>query len=274
MAKGIYCYIDNKNNKVVYIGKDSNIDKQKRRRNHLAQSTYSQQPINRILQNNPDRYNYRILVQLSNDFSDDDLNDLEGLFIKELNTYHYNNPHGFNFTKGGDGATGCWPSLETRKKISESRSKAQNTTGFYRVSKQKNDCKQGFTWCYQYQYKSIKKSISNINLLKLKEKVSTQGLPWKILDEEQAKKSLEENNRCQHKKWGDSRNTTGFYRVYKHKNEKYKKGFLWCYYMKQNRQYIYASNLETLQGKIEERGLDWKIIDDEKAQKSFLEDRG
>ena len=49
MAKGIYCYIDNKNNKVVYIGKDSNIDKQKRRRNHLAQSTYSQQPINRIL---------------------------------------------------------------------------------------------------------------------------------------------------------------------------------------------------------------------------------
>ena len=43
--------------------------------------------------------------------------------------------------------------------------------------------------------------------------------------------------------------------------------------MKQNRQYIYSSNLETLQAKIEERGLDWKIIDDEKAQKSFLEDR-
>ena len=45
--------------------------------------------------------------------------------------------------------------------------------------------------------------------------------------------------------------------------------------MEQNHQKkcIYASNLEALQVKIEERGLDWKIIDDEKAQKSFLEDK-
>ena len=266
MAKGIYCYIDKENDKIVYVGKDSNIDKQKRRRDHLAPSRYNEQLINRILQNNPNRYIYQVLWEI-NDCTDNHLNQMEIFYIKKYDPQ-------FNFTEGGGGMSGFKCSEGTRKKISESRSKAQNTTGFYRVYKQKdNTYKQGFTWCYQYQYKSIKKSITNTNLLKLQKKIDSQNLPWKILDEEKAKKSLEENNRCQHKKWGDSRNTTGFYRVYKHKNEKYKKGFLWCYYMKQNRQYIYSSNLETLQAKIEERGLDWKIIDDEKAQKSFLEDR-
>ena len=78
-------------------------------------------------------------------------------------------------------------SAETRKKISEAR----NTTGFYRVSKHNNNCKQGFSWRYTYQ----NKEISYVNILKLKDKVEAQGLPWEIIDEEKAKESLELNNK-------------------------------------------------------------------------------
>ena len=87
-------------------------------------------------------------------------------------------------------------SEETRKKIS----KSQNTTGFYRVSKVKDNAyKQGFIWRYRYQNKLTEKKISSINLLKLKEKVGAQNLPWKIIDDEKAQKSLEENNKYHHK---------------------------------------------------------------------------
>lgn len=91
-------------------------------------------------------------------------------------------------------------SEETRKKISESLSKALNTTGFYRVNKEKNStCKQGFMWRYRYPNKSTRKKITSTNLLKLKEKVEAQNLPWKIIDDEKAKKSIEENNKYHHK---------------------------------------------------------------------------
>ena len=63
-------------------------------------------------------------------------------------------------------------SKETRKKISE----VHNTTGFYRVCKEKNNtCKQGFVWRYKYQYKSTRKQISSVNLLKLKEKIESKA---------------------------------------------------------------------------------------------------
>ena len=37
---GIYAYFDKKDNSVVYVGKDSNIDKGKRRRDHIQPSNY------------------------------------------------------------------------------------------------------------------------------------------------------------------------------------------------------------------------------------------
>ena len=73
MTKGIYCYLDTKQNEVVYIGKDSNIDKNRRHRDHLAPSKYNQQQINRILQNNPSRYQYQVLWEID-DCTDNHLN--------------------------------------------------------------------------------------------------------------------------------------------------------------------------------------------------------
>ena len=237
MAKGIYCYIDKENDKIVYVGKDSNINKNKRHRDHLAPSLYNAQPINRILQNNPDRYKYCALWEID-DCTDNHLNQMEIFYIKKYDPK-------FNFTDGGEGISGLMHSEETRKKISETlkgennpnygktlseetrkkmsennarywqgkkhseetrkkmsefRSKVRNITGFYRVSKQKdNTYKQGFKWRYQYQYKSIKKSITSIDLKKLEKKVKAQNLPWKIIDDEKAQKSLEENNKYHHK---------------------------------------------------------------------------
>jgi len=50
---GIYAYFDKKDNSVAYVGKDSNIEKNQRHKEHLRPSRYDDQPFNRILQSNP-----------------------------------------------------------------------------------------------------------------------------------------------------------------------------------------------------------------------------
>lgn len=70
-------------------------------------------------------------------------------------------------------------SEESRKKISESNSKAQNTSGYYRVSKKKDSCcKQGFYWRYRYYEDGKPKEIISVSLDKLEEKVKAKGLKW------------------------------------------------------------------------------------------------
>lgn len=55
MSKGIYKYTDLEINEIVYVGKDSHIDRNDRHKAHMRPSRYDDQPFNRILQNNPDR---------------------------------------------------------------------------------------------------------------------------------------------------------------------------------------------------------------------------
>lgn len=110
---GIYCYEDTlKDNEIVYIGKDSNITRNKRHKDHLAKGNYNAQQINRVLQNNPNRYSYRILKQWKKEEYNLNLaNVLEILYIRRYNPL-------FNFTKGGEGILGHKHSLKTREKIS------------------------------------------------------------------------------------------------------------------------------------------------------------
>ena len=110
--KGIYGYFDKKDNACVYIGKDSNLEIDKRHYDHRSPSKYNSQPFNRILQNNPNRYVYKRIYECPTHLDDIDLNGLEMQFIEALNPK-------FNFTIGGDGSNGFKHSLETRKKISE-----------------------------------------------------------------------------------------------------------------------------------------------------------
>ncbi len=70
---------------------------------------------------------------------------------------------------------------KTKKKMSE----AHNTSGYYRVSKNKNShYKQGFVWRYQYHENGKRKSISRVNIKDLEKEVKTRGLPWYKLKKE------------------------------------------------------------------------------------------
>lgn len=211
MVLGIYGYIDRKYNKIVYIGKDSNIDKNVRKYAHMQPSSYDKQSFNRILQNNPNRYTYQVFVW---DVKDQDtLNALEIQNIRQLKPK-------FNYTDGGDGICGFKHSNEAKKKMSEAHKGESNgffgrkhsdetknkisntvslrksTTGFYRVSKVLDlTCKQGFYWKYRYIYsvnnKRTRQSICSVDLLKLKKRVESQGLVWRIIDKNKAQKTLD-----------------------------------------------------------------------------------
>lgn len=167
MTQGIYCYIDKKNNKIVYIGKDSYIDKKTRDKDHKFKCHKDRQPFNKILQNNLSRYEYKVLKE--GFFSQKDLNELEKKYISQYNPK-------FNFTEGGEG---CSPHSKTKEKISLTKSKQQNSYGLYRVHKQKDKtCKQGFLWAYRYVENGKRKKISSTNIKKLEQKVKEKKLPW------------------------------------------------------------------------------------------------
>ena len=119
--KGIYAYYDLHNKYYVYVGKDSNIAHNRRHHEDKRFSCYDEQPFNRILQNNPERYEYHRLIELPDDIPNNFLNDLEFYFIDLFKTYAYENgdKHVFNFTKGGDGTSGYRHTDEARKKMSE-----------------------------------------------------------------------------------------------------------------------------------------------------------
>ena len=69
-------------------------------------------------------------------------------------------------------------SYEREKTCNESKikiSKSTNTSGYYRVTKLRDQrCKQGYTWVYQYDGKTIK----NVNIKTLEDTVKKRGLPW------------------------------------------------------------------------------------------------
>ena len=62
-------------------------------------------------------------------------------------------------------------------------SKTMTTSGYFRVTKRKNNCcKQGFTWVYQYYENGKHKNISSVDISKLEAKVKDKGLKWKKLN--------------------------------------------------------------------------------------------
>ena len=69
------------------------------------------------------------------------------------------------------------------KKNKKNISKSQNTTGFFRVSKEKcNRCKQGFAWKYQYYEDGRQKKIVRVNIKDLETEVKNRGLVWEVLN--------------------------------------------------------------------------------------------
>lgn len=113
-TKGIYCFIDKETGIVVYIGRFTG---KKRIKDHYSPSKYDKQQINRVLQNNSDRYRTEIICEYP-DLTNVELNYLE---IKEIfkHKFLYDEIPKFNFTIGGEGLSGFSHTEKTKQKLSE-----------------------------------------------------------------------------------------------------------------------------------------------------------
>lgn len=112
---GIYGYKNKKTGKIHYIGQTTQPfikrDQEHRRKkdNHLSDNK---------IQKYPTEYEMTPLVIFKlNSVTNEDLNPIETEFIKICNTFHDNNPDGWNLTMGGDSRT---VSDKTRERISRS----------------------------------------------------------------------------------------------------------------------------------------------------------
>lgn len=267
---GIYGYWDKKNNYVAYIGRDSNINNNGRFKDHLVPSRYDEQQFNRVIQNNPDRYEYFVLAE--GEFSNDELNEMESQAIEIFKTYHYDYPEKsvFNFDKGGKGKIGYHHTLDSQKQSSNSHN---NKTGFFRVIiENKPKCKKGFVFTYQYyDDNGVRKSISRTTLKALKKVVISKNLHWEIINLDNAKKTIELDNTKVNRK----NNTTGLYKVYIKKCSSCKKGFIFEYQYKHDNKIksILRTSLKSLEEEVKNRGLEWKILDEDKARETLELDK-
>ena len=241
--KGIYCYVDTWYDIIVYIGKDSSIDKNKRHKQHHYPSNYDAHPINRILQNNPGRYEYRVLE--SGIETEEELNELEIAYIEKYDTYE----NWFNYTEGGENSPRYWlgkkgelhpmyghkDSPETRAKKSKAQKGEKNS--MYGKKGEEHP------WYGEHHKEESKIKMSEAKI----------GKP------------LSEEHKMQTSK---GKTSTGFYRVSKAIDERYKTGFRWRYmYYDENkkRKSIYSTVFLKLMVKVTLKDLPWRILDFDKA---------
>lgn len=222
MTQGIYCYIDKKNNCIVYIGKDSYIDKNKRYKAHLMKSQKNNQLFNRVLQNNPKRYIYKILEE--GNISQKILNALEMSFIQKYNPK-------FNFTKGGDGSLGYKFSKESKMKMSKN-------AGRWNKGKKLSDS-------HKRKISESHKGLTHTEETKNKLRIINEG---KITPQDVREKMSK------------SRNSSGYYRVHKNIDKTCKQGFIWRYTYRENGKLkkITSVDIKKLEKKVKEKGLIWK----------------
>ena len=167
--KGIYAYIDKKTDKIVYIGKDSNLHRKIRHQQHHIPSKYNVQRINQILQTNPNRYEYIELIKLNKNVTDKELNELE---INYISLY---DPK-FNFTEGGDG----FGSGKNNPNFGLSGMDSPFFKDYARV------IKGGFkggkqTYNLEFKSKTLTTSIDKDNLQKLADEINKGANPDELL---------------------------------------------------------------------------------------------
>ena len=247
MTKGIYAYIDKKNNQIVYVGKDSSIHEDKRHKQHFYPSRYDAQQINRVLQNNPDRYTYQRLWEVE-DCTDNHLNQIEIYFTDKYNPK-------FSYTKGGDGTSGYKWSDEQKKKISGKNNPMYGRTG-------KSNPIYGRTGENNHMYG--KKCPEHSERMK--------GEKNPMYNKRHTENSKRKMSKTKSKRY----NTTGFYKVSISNCSSCKKGFTWRYRYCIDSQHksISSTDLNKLKEKVLEQDLEWKIIDEEKAQRSVDLNKG
>ena len=92
----------------IYIGKTISLTS---RKSHYKHNRSEGQKIiyNSIKKHGWDQHKFEVIDKAPAE----QLNELEIRYIKELNTFHYNNPNGMNLTKGGEGTLGRKHSKKT-----------------------------------------------------------------------------------------------------------------------------------------------------------------
>lgn len=162
---GIY-KIENLFSGQKYIGQSIDIDK--RWKQHCNGHSKEKSYIDRAIDKYGEEYFELTIIE---EVPIDLLNEREEYWIDYYCTYT-NNKH-YNLTPGGDSYQ---KDLKTKYKMS----RANNTTGYFRVCKHRGDSfKQGFRYAYQYVDEDGKrKGITSTDINKLEQKVRDKGLPW------------------------------------------------------------------------------------------------
>jgi len=119
---------------------------------------------------------------------------------------------------------------------------------------------------YNVHHKNEKKTdncIMNLQLMEPGEHVSLhkKGENHYLYGEHHSEKTM--------KKMSETQNSSGYFRVSKKKNSHYKQGFFWKYQYYENgkRKNISSVDIEKLKQKVLDKGLEWYIIDEEKAKR-------
>jgi hypothetical protein len=105
-----------------------------------------------------------------------------------------------------------------------------------------------------------------LNLKKLEEKVKTKGLEWKIIDKKLASSTLKEFQEIENNK--PAPGNTNYYRVYKRMMDG--KPYYRYRYTKDGLEYGFgAKNIQELEKKVKEKGLEWRTIDKETTEENL-----
>ena len=234
--RGIYAYYDTVKDEIVYVGKDSHIERDLRHKQHHQSSNYNEQIINRVLQDNKGRYDYKVIYVCPPHLDEVDLNGLEMQYIEALNPK-------FNFSNGGDGfGSGANHPMYGKSLSEEHRTKISESL-------------KGRVFSEEHR-----------------RKLSERGKGRKF-SEESLKKISKNNARywCGKKRSiefklniSKARNTSGYYNVSKHKHDQYKQGFIWVYRWFENGKYhqIASVDFDKLEEKVKAKGLEWYKLDE------------
>ena len=232
---GIYMFIDNETGNIVYIGKDSHIDVQERIKAHYRKSAYDSQQFNKVLQNNPNRYNPKVYCHVD---SIDELNQLE---FDLINLYRPK----FNYKHGGQGRY------------------INQEFGYTVVKYGLREGEQNYSIQSMFR-KPLIQSIDYDYLNDICQKLNDGRLTPDEVGEIRRKivPSLETNLKK------SKTNKTGFYRVRKMTDKTCEQGYLWVYEYYDNLQKhkkIRRVDFFNLKQEVHKRNLPWHIIDIDKA---------
>ena len=150
------------------------------------------------------------------------------------------------------------------KKLNE----LNDISGFLNVSKHKSNNIKGFKWIYTYKDNGKNKNITNIHLFVLKNIIESKKLPWEVIDESQANKSI---------KLEESKNylfDNGYGILFLNIFDELFSPFNGFWHYKFNKIEFFDIDLESLKETVLKNNLPWIILNEKNAMNSLKHDLG